>query len=192
MNLVFTLLLTLSAQAQAPAYKGYAAVETTLQERMLTEGTHFSFLERYLQTSGALSLSPLLDLLGTHSGEQGNNEFRNGDPNAVNMLVWQMMLQLVAQDVASNCRSDGSLLLLNPYFQAALDPLCHWPAAEAKTDANLRGFWTAVMGYDAPESEFLAWEKFAQTSSVASQPAGQALPVLFFLIAYNPFFLLRQ
>jgi hypothetical protein len=105
------------------------------------------------------------------------------------MLLWQMVLRLAAADVAAHCSGTGNLRT-NAVFAAALAPLCRWPAPEAKR--ALRAFWLVVTGYEAPEEEFLAWERFALTSSYAAKPAAEALPVLFLAITYNPYFLLRQ
>jgi hypothetical protein len=186
----FLWLLLFTSQAHAePAFRGYAAIEQTLTERLLADGTEFHF-NRYIKLPPGLSSEPLLALLGTYAST-GSDQFQNGDPNSVNMLLWQMFLQLTGQELAAHCAHQGKLRL-NPVFEATLAPLCTWPADTAKTDAALRGFWTGVMGYDAPEEEFLAWEKFALSSSYAAKPANEALPILFFLVTYNPHFLLKE
>lgn len=174
-----------------PAFRGYAAIEQTVTDRLLADGTGFSF-RRYLKsTDTKVEAKALLDLLGTYDETSGSDQFKNGDPNSVNMLLWQLLLEAMGQELSLRCSHTGTLHL-NPVFQAAIDPLCQWPAPSAKTDSALRGFWTAVMGYDAPEEEFLAWEQFALTSSYAGKPAAEAVPILFFLVAYNPYFLLRN
>lgn len=192
--LSFLLLCSVSSrtQAQAAPYRGVAAVEQLLTERLLREGGLFSFRELYLQSADPAANSyALVSLMGSYENSSGNNEFRNGVPNSINTLLWQLVLQLTANDVGRLCLGKGNLLV-NPFFQATLDPLCRWPAPEAKNENSLRNFWLAVMGYDAPEEEFLAWQQFALTSSLADQPAAEAVPVLFFLITYNPHFLLRK
>jgi hypothetical protein len=173
-----------------PPYKGYQVIEQTLTGRLLADGEEFSF-RTYLKVPGQkVEAGPLLQLLGEYNGT-GNNEFANGDPNSVNMLLWQLLLQLAGKDLAARCQNQGHLRL-NPVFEASFTPLCQWPAASAKTDEVLRAFWLGVMGYDAPEEELLAWENFALTSGYASKPAAEAIPALFLLITYNPYFLLRN
>jgi hypothetical protein len=105
------------------------------------------------------------------------------------MLLWQLVLRLTAAETKNYCHHE-STLFFHPLFRAVLDPLCRWPAPEAKS--ALKPFWLAVMGYDAPESEFEAWERFALGSSYAGKGANEALPALFFAIVYNPYFLLRK
>src|SRR6185437_16949201 len=122
-----------------------------------------------------------MQLLGSYDDNSGNDAFRNGDPNALNMLLWQMLLQLTTSDIASHCKKEEKLPY-SAFFQSVIDPLCDWPSPAAKTEDHLRNFWLALMGYDAPEEEFLAWEKFATTSSLAEKPASDALPALFFLV----------
>ncbi|MGZ3652126.1 MAG: hypothetical protein ACXVB9_19835 [Bdellovibrionota bacterium] len=173
-----------------PSFKGYEAVAEILTERLLADGSEFSF-HKYLKSPGdKVDTSSLLNLLGSYDKTSGTNQFRNGDPNSVSMLLWQLLLQLTGKDVADRCRGQG--IRVNPIFQAALDPICKWPSPEAQSDSSLRGFWTSVMGYDAPEEEFLAWKQFALSSSFANRPASEAVPAFFFLITINPHFLLRE
>ncbi len=190
---LLTILLILSSQAHATtSFRGYAAIEQTLTDRLLADGANFSFKSFYLKsTDPNVNANSLLSLLGTYDEDSGSDQFKNGDPNSVNMLLWQLLLQLAGQDIAARCQGKGHLRV-NPVFQAALTPLCKWPAPEAKADEALRAFWVSVMGYDAPEEEFLAWEQFALTSTYAAKPAAETLPILFFLLAYNPHFLLRD
>ncbi len=202
MKIIFFLFLILllapgSASAQPALYRGFSAIERLLAERILMEGSEFSFQKSYLKLESPIPEAPspdtfsLISLLGAYDPFSGNNQFQNGVPNAINMMLWQLLLQLTADDVGNYCRGAGRLPL-HPFFKAILDPICRWPAAEAKTDGNLRNFWLSVMGYDAPEEEFLAWERFALTSRLSEKPAVEAVSQLFFLITYNPHFLLRK
>lgn len=182
-----------SAQGEATRFRGNTAISRLLRERMLTEGSSFSFSPYMYDPNDSSSFVPafsLLGLLGDYSSS-GNNEFRNGTPNSVNMLVWQLVLSLTAQEMSKYC-SRSSTLPFHPAFAATLDPLCGWPSADAKSEKNLENFWIAVMGYDAPETEFLAWRDFALRSSFSEKSASETLPALFFAIVYNPHFLLRK
>jgi hypothetical protein len=69
--------------------------------------------------------------------------------------------------------------------------LCTWPAAEAKSDAGLLDFWLAVMGYNAPESEYAAWRDFFR-SAYADRPAAETVSAMTFAITMNPYFLLHK
>ncbi len=47
-------------------------------------------------------------LLGGFSGEGLQNDFRNGTPNAMNILLWQIVLSKFAGDVATSCGTDNN------------------------------------------------------------------------------------
>jgi len=172
------------ATAKVGEYRGYIAAESLISERLLLEGAPFSFSTYSNGQRG------LLNLLGFYESD-GENSFRNGQPNSINMLMWQMVLQGFASDVAAHC-TNQSRLLFQPVFRSTLDTLCRWPSPEAQDDATMRMFWLSVMSYDAPEEEYLAWRDFFLRSSYVSRPASEAVSALILSILYNPHFLLRK
>lgn len=185
--LLLLLWMPAAALANVGEYRGYVAAQNLLAERLLLEGQPdrpFSFYP-YTDNQGGL-----LNLLGFYQST-GENSFRNGQPNAINTLVWQLVLQGFANDLADHCRGQSSLLL-QPVFQSTLATVCRWPAPEAQEESTMRMLWLSVMGYDAPEEEFLAWRDFFLRSSYAAKPAAEAVPALLFSILYNPHFLLRK
>lgn len=169
--------------AQSAQFRGASAVEEVLSERLWSPGSTIS-LARYIDYN-------LRSLLGARVAFGGESVFSNGEPNSVNMLLWNVSLQGVADEIALNC-SFNSFPPLNNKFKAALQKVCLWPEESAKSNSVLQEYWLAVMGYDAPIEEFEAWRDFFLTSSFAKKSAQETISPLTFAILYNPHFLLRK
>jgi hypothetical protein len=116
------------------------------------------------------------------------SRFKNGSPNSANMLLWHFLLASLARDVASECgRSKG--LDLKQEFKAAVLNACQWPAPAARSRAALERFWTLVIGYDAPRSEFETWQTFIQGATFKSSE--EAVFSMLLTMTSNPRFLLE-
>lgn len=182
-------------------YRGYVAINQIIRTRFfVSEDSSKSFsLGRYFGEYYE-SDSGLSTLLGGFSGEALNNDFRNGTPNAMNILLWQIAFSGFAGDVAAYCGTDynpvylGNSIKYNDPFAARLKSLCAWPAAEAKTEENLLKLWLAVMNFDAPREEFEAWRDFflASNSPFANAPPKDAIKAMLRAMLLSPYFLLEH
>jgi len=135
------------APAQVSQFKGWTAVQRELSVRLAPPRTLLP-MERYLPAPG------LHLLLGTWYTFGSVHTFQNGLPNSLNMLIWQTSLKPFARDIAQECAAPQ--MRLNNQARAVLQRLCQWPAAEAKSHEVLMQYWLSMMGYNAPESEFIA------------------------------------
>jgi hypothetical protein len=184
------------ADDDVPAqYKGYTEANRVIKERIALSTGGFE-LGKYLgEPVSEPSATGLLSLLGTYIGSGTDAEFRNGDPNAMNLILWYIALSGFSTDVASRCLAQpnpGAPSLI-PAFQQAMAPICAWPAASAKTDQALYALWTAVMEWDAPDTEFQAWKDYILNDPELSQAdAPKALSAMILGALYNPYFLLRN
>ncbi len=178
-----------AAFAQSAQFKGYAATDRMIADRLL-DNRRFT-LGKYLGIFPTQFEASLLDLLGSHQGFAVERKFQNGDPNAVNMLIWQVVLSSLAAEVRDNCLRTTDIGL-NKRFRASLAAVCQWPDAGAKSEATMRDFWMSVMGYDAPVEEYLAWRDFFLRSSYASKPGHETVPAMVQAILMNPHFLLKK
>jgi hypothetical protein len=188
------------AQTTHNPFRGYAQINQIIHQRV-AQDNGFE-LGQYLDKISIIpTTGDLLSLLGTYDGSDTNSTYRNADPNSINMLLWYIALDELSIDIANNCSSvhvsagaPGPVqpLQLLPSFLAAVTPLCQWPAPSAQTDAVLYAFWSGLMGYDAPSTEFNAWKNYFltepsyQTASVSTVISEMGLAAL-----YNPFFLLE-
>lgn len=185
---VAVILMAGPASAQTAPYRGYVAVQDILGERLLKRGP--LSLSKYLEPMSPNDVVGLLTLLGTYAGSS-EIKFINGQPNALNMLLWYLLLSGVSQDVANGCVRSESLDW-SPAFARALNAICAWPAPEARDPAVMNAFWHALVSYDAPETELSAWRDFFLNSSFTNRPAAEAIPAMVLAALYNPNFLLKR
>jgi hypothetical protein len=187
---VFVFLFMPSAFGERAAhFKGAVRIEQLITERITGVDHPFS-LYRYFGASGRSALL-LKQLLGAYVSDGTSSVFQNGEPNSVNMLLWNLVLYGLAEELEKNCSSSTSLPI-RPPFRQSLDEICKWPQPSAKSEAVMRNFWLSLMSYDAPPDEFDAWKNLFLTSSYQNKPAGQTVSAMVFAALYNPHFLLRK
>ena len=171
------------ASAQHSQLKGWVATTRELSTRLAPRGQQLPMWE-FLPAYG------LEELLGTWINTDSEHTFRNGTPNPVNMLIWNATLSQFAKAVGNSCKS--TQFSFNPQFLRVFNRICTWPAADGKSDLAMMDFWLALMGYNAPESEFLTWKEFFLNSSYAQKPAEESVRAMTFAIVMNPYFLLNR
>lgn len=175
--------LSLSAQAKSSSYRGHMLTEKLLKERLLLP-TQKQLFASYLGGNS------LLNLLGTYGDlPNGDNHFQNGNPSALNLLVWQLVINMFAKDVALSCDLQTERLPFTPAFRSSLLQMCAWP--NVQDEASMQVFWLFLTKYDAPEEEFLAWREFL-LSAFGGARREEAIYSMVFTALYNPHFLLRK
>ena len=178
-------------QVGVSEFRGYIAVNRLLVDRLFNPGSKYE-LGSYVGQSYDSMSGNLLDLLGTYKTGFGVGGFRNGRPNALNMLLWHLLFSELARDIARLCGGENALAF-NPSFVATVQPLCAWPSGPAaRTGTALLAFWMAIMGYDAPVEEYQTWETFALGQQMVGLQGAEAVEGLALSILNNPYFLLRQ
>ena len=168
--------------AQNSQFKGWAAISRELSTRLAPPGTSLNLYQ-------FVPADDLDDLLGTWYRFADEHTFQNGSPNSVSMVIWRVALSGFAKSVASSCQTPR--LQFHAQFMNTLRTLCRWPAAEAKADNVLLDFWFSVMGYNAPESEYVAWRDFFLTT-YATRSAAETIEAMTLAITMNPYFLLHR
>lgn len=166
----------------AARLKGLAALSKELSARIAPEDGPIE-LDRYMPADG------LDDLVGTWSGFGSEHKFRNGMPNAVNMVLLRLVFSGFARSLAKSC--DSPQLLLNERFYNALEALCAWPDPEAKSDAVMTNFWLGLAGYDAPQEEYGIWRDFVRRT-YGEKSAQEAIESMTLALMLNPYFLLEK
>jgi len=174
--------LTVRAEAQNAQFKGWAAVSRELSTRLAPPGTSLD-LQQFVPADD------LDELLGTWNRFGDEHTFQNGAPNSVSMVIWRVALSGFARSVAGSCGQPR--LTFHERFLTTLRTLCRWPAAEAKADAVLQEFWFSVMGYNAPQTEYVAWRDFFLTR-YANRSAAETIDAMTLAITVNPYFLLHR
>ncbi|HEY7610714.1 MAG TPA: hypothetical protein VIF14_15910 [Alphaproteobacteria bacterium] len=170
------------ALAEGAQFKGWSAISRELSTRLAKPGIPLD-LDQFMPAEDVDGL------LGTWNGFGDEHSFKNGAPNSVNMMIWRVALSGFAKSVAASCKSPQ--LEFGAPFLATLRELCAWPAAAAKSEDVLQAYWFAVMGYNAPESEYRAWRDFFLGASYRDRPAAETIDAMTFAITMNPYFLLQ-
>jgi len=176
------LLVPASAMAQSGQFKGWAAVSRELSTRLAAQ-------DQSLDLDEFLPSKSMDELLGTWTTFGTEHRFRNGVPNALNMMIWHVALSGFAKAIGQSCTTPR--LPLHRRFVAILRKLCAWPAPAAKKEGVLLAFWTSVMGYNASAEEYAAWRDFF-LREYADQPAVDMIAAMTFAITMNPSFLLNR
>ena len=169
------------AFSAAGHFKGLSVLSKELSARIAPDDGPIE-LDRFMPADG------LDDLVGTWSGFGSEHKFQNGQPNAINMVLLRLAFSSFAKSLASTCQSPQ--LLLNEPFYDTLEALCTWPSDEAKSDEVLTAFWLAMMGYDAPQSEYGLWRDFVR-ATYADKTATETIEAMTLAIMLNPYFLLE-
>ncbi len=166
----------------APAqFKGLTALSKELSSRIAPDGAPIE-LDRFMPADG------LDDLAGTWDTSGAEHRFQNGLPNSVNIVLLRLAFWRFAKSLAATCTNPQ--LLLNESFFDTLEALCTWPSDEARSDEVMTAFWLAMMGYDAPKSEFETWRDFVRRTYGRQKP-DEAIESMTLAIMLNPYFLLQ-
>jgi hypothetical protein len=168
--------------AQTSQFKGWAAISRELSTRIAPK-------DEPLDLGEFLPAEDMEDLLGTWSSFGTEHTFRNGVPNALNLMIWHVTLSGFAHAVGETCHSER--LIFHPRFMKTLQQLCRWPSPVAKEDGVLLNFWNSVMGYNAGEDEYLAWREFFLREYRDGKPA-ETVAAMTLAITMNPRLLLHR
>jgi len=167
----------------APQLKGMAMISMELSARIAPREEPFE-LDRFMPADG------LDELAGTWTNFGAEHRFTNGTPNPVSTVILHASLSGFAKAMGETCKEP--VLQLNDRFADTLEEICAWPKPEAKIDAVMSGFWLALMGYEAPKQEYVAWRDFFLSSSYRDRPASETVAAMTLAITMNPYFLITK
>ena len=179
-------------------FRGTQAFTESIVRRLFVGTASFN-IGPYL----GISINPygenLSDLLGIYLARGTNSQFVNAEPNPVNLLLWEIVAQGLSRDLGSLCAFPGggpSLLsgmgTLKPELIAAARDLCQWSDTSARSEAKLEALWLALMRYDAPEAEYLAFRDFFMAAPQLDENSGVHLASMVYAVLMNPYFVLRR
>ncbi len=174
--------MPLPAASQTSQFRGWVAVWNDLSVRIAPRNAPID-AKRFLPSD------EMDELLGTWSTFGVEHTYRNGVPNSLNMLIWQVALSGFADSMAQSCTTPQ--LSLHEAFISTLRKLCTWPAETAASEDVLQAFWLAIMGYDATPEDFAAWRDFFRRG-YADRPAAETIKAMTLAITLHPSFLLHR
>jgi len=170
------------SEAQTSQFKGWTAISRELSIRVAPAG-------KPLDLSDFLPSEDMVELLGTWSAFGSEHSFRNGLPNALNLMIWHVTLSGFAKAVGDTCHTPR--IEFHPRFISTLQKLCTWPSAGAKDERVLLDFWMGVMGHNASRQEFEAWRDFI-LREYKNNRAEETIAAMTLGITMNPHFLLHR
>lgn len=169
-----------SAEQYTPMI-GYEAINIRIRSRLMVKDTIFN-IGQYLDSKD------LIDILRPRYGDGLINEDRTGRPSKINLLLWHVIAHGLAKDLAQMCNEAQSTtkgLVLNEQFSSILREACRAP----KTETTLRQMWLALMGFSAPQGEYVAWKEFVKSAPLGSNQ--DRVKDMLIALFFNPYFLLK-
>jgi hypothetical protein len=180
--------------------KGIVAINNILATRVLDD--RFDLMQSVYSNS---NFSEIAGLLGGYEGVGIKNKFGNGNPNAVNMLLWSTVLKNFATQIADSVCVDGSRpdgfrdsyrdsdFVINKEAQAVFQG-CGRPQGAKTWRENPRALWDLLIQTDAPEAEFQAWSMWVKSDEFEGfyQSPREQLSSGISAALLNPYFLLER
>lgn len=93
-------------------YHGYLTISRHLERVVVSGDSKLS--DFFALGSSARNFE---DLLGSFREVEGRNVFQNGSPNALNTLLWQILMSNLARSIASKCANNNVNRLCAPSFE---------------------------------------------------------------------------
>ncbi len=168
-----------SGGIQTGQYQGYERINAHLRETMLSQASLDSFFRLGADTFG------FQQLVGGFQNLQGRQVYQNGDPNALNAFLWEILMGNVSAEVAANCEVGSAEIVakaaLHEAFSADLSKHCEGRSAE-----TFAGIWYWLVGF---ESESERQELYA---ALEAELPGRSVADELYAILMNPTFLLEK
>ncbi len=190
MKYIFLCLLFISSFAQAAELKGYVETNQALRERIFNQNENYEVGD-FIGVRYSDFGNNLLDILGTYKSSGVTLGFKNGQPNSLNILVWKMMFSQLSDKISELCIG-GDSTHFSPDFRTQMTTLCQWPSATGRNEESLKTFWTTLMGYDAPEDEYIAFRYFFLSDQWRQARPNDVVWAMSYSVLMNPYFLLRD
>ncbi len=170
-------------------FKDWRIVEQSMRARLVQPNSSF----RLLTFLGDYNPDGLASLLGGFAGNSGETRQQNAIPNAVNSMLWQVIMNGASASLAqAACRTTGTELSAG--FRPIATQICNWRTREDRNPAALEELWLAIVRYDLPEAEFQAFLSLVlqPDSPLATLHGEELLRELLLSVFSHPHFLLHQ
>lgn len=164
---------------QIGSFRGLVQIERLINDRLYRA-------DRPLMINGILG-QDLNFLLGSFTGGTGISQREGANPNPVNVLLWEILMDDTAQMIVGGIKAEE----LDESFQSAAKELF---ALNREDDASdeLRDFWHIFMRYDAPETEREAWVAAMQSSGSDFKTEENPKRSVLQSLLLHPYFLLEH
>ena len=180
-------------------YYGFDHIDRLLTKRILDPEAE---VQRRTVLAGHVS-PQLISLLGRATGHGVESTFSNGNPNSLNLLLWYVGFRGLGGDFSTVCvdvweeptqaeRAAQIRQTMLPETLDAIESLCKWNDEDFDRELAMQKFWSILVNYDAPGSEFAAWQIYFTSDPFVDMPATDAIEAMTIGALYNPYFLLKR
>lgn len=136
----------------ATPLKGYKAIRQTVRERIVDDSS-FELI-KYLQDPEQASGGSILPLLGGIEGRGTTMSNQSAIPGPMNMLLWFVVVDGLAGEVANHCGDAESKIPLKERVQTAVKNICDVTVDPTESAEDL---WNLMVKQDQSELQKLMW-----------------------------------
>ncbi len=133
--------------------RGYKAIRQTVRERVIDD-TSFELIKYLQDSSQSTSGGSILPLLGGFEGRGTTMSNQSAIPGPMNMLLWFVVIDGLAQDVAKHCQETENLVPLKEKVQLAVRGICD--ISLDPTD-SAKELWEVLVKQDQSEFQRNHW-----------------------------------
>ena len=174
----------LFAGPQSGQYRGYVAVQDEIRRNFFRSGSDFSLANLIGQRNpdGSLML-----LIGAY--ESNGGRYINGNPNALSMVVWNMLAQSMSLALSQECGGGGRFSAkLNARAKERIYDVCQWADGKELSEEQAIEVWRLVVGFSAPKHEFENWKTYL--GSLQKMDRAESTKNLWMSLLLHPYFLM--
>jgi hypothetical protein len=133
--------------------KGYKAIRQTVRERIVDDSSFelIKYLQDPNQGSGGGSILPLL---GGFEGRGTTMSNQSAIPGPMNMLLWFVVVDGIASEVANHCSDAEEKIPLKERVQTAVKNICDVSVDPTESAEDL---WDLLVKLDQSELQKLMW-----------------------------------
>jgi len=136
--------------------RGYKAIRQTVRERIVDDSSFelIKYLQDPNQNTGGGSILPLL---GGFEGRGTTMSNQSAIPGPMNMLLWFVVVDGLANDVAKHCIGSEELIPLREQMQSAVKSICDLSLDPSQPTEDL---WNLLVKQDQTEFQKSIWLEF--------------------------------
>lgn len=140
----------------ASPLKGYKSIRQTVRERIVDDADFE--LVKYLQdVKQSTDGGSILPLLGGFEGRGTTMSNQSAIPGPMNMLLWFVVVDGLAHDMADHCTDSEDLVPLKERVQTAIKNICD---LSLDTSSSAGELWNLLVKQDQSEFQKNTWLEF--------------------------------
>ena len=172
--------------------RGYSEINNYLKSNIISN-TEFD-IALYLEKEArgfekVLTATRLANNLGSSKSDGMRMTESGSEPNAMNMLLWNIVIESLSSDLSKNCKGEKSIQKIELYteFKINFDDMCN----EEFNESIFEPIYENLLGFYGTESHLSSWRNF-QSSYYQDEENKSPIQNVFYTLLYSPEFLVRR